>query len=166
MGKVPVVENGLFVQCSECREYQWWAGKGRARYRACNCTPEPVDTKRKITRRSASAKGKRGERETEHLLQGAGFDSQRTAGSGSTGSRNSERAYDTDVVARLGPLKMKVESKRLARVPGLTSFLGMMAGSDLLRVRQDHATLGFWFMSDKQFKALASLAAEALEAKR
>ena len=163
MGQVPVIEEGLFVQCATCGLNQWWQGKGRNRVRACGCTPPPPE--RKITRRSASAKGKRGEREIEKMFHGMGIDAQRTAGSGSTGSRNGERIFDTDIVARLGGLKLKVESKRLAKVPGLTSMLGMLAGSDLLRVKQNNGT-GFWFMSEKHFQTLVGLAAEAAEKRR
>jgi len=159
MGKVLVYEMDERVRCGVCNEDMWWAGKGSKRARTCGCTPQPV---RKITRRSASAKGKRGEREIEIMMRASGFDAQRTAGSGSTGSRNGERLFDTDIVARLGPLKKKIESKRLAKVPGLISMLEMLSGSDMLRVKQDRGLTGYWFMSDKHFQELASLAAEAL----
>lgn len=163
MGKVPVYEEGLAVICGTCRLPMWWQGKKPA-IRACGCTPEPaakpafgsVTLKAKAP---TADKGRRGERKAIRLMTGAGLLAMQTAGSGATASRSCERHFDTDIIATLGDLKIRVESKAMAKVPGLHSMEKLLAGSDCLRVQEDGAE-GFWLMPDALMVQILAMARE------
>ncbi|MBP7704170.1 MAG: hypothetical protein KA105_02655 [Caulobacter sp.] len=166
MGRVPVIEDGLAVVCGVCRLPMWWQGK-KPSIRACGCTPEapakkPFGGVTLKVRANTATVGRKGEKRTLKLLTGAGMLAARTAGSGATASRNAEKAFDTDVVVRLGDNRWKVESKLLDRVPGLHSLLKLMAGSDLLRV-QSPGGPGWWLVGDDVMAELGGLASEAIE---
>lgn len=163
MGVVLVYEDGLTVRCGYCRLNMWWTGK-KPRVRACGCTadpePKPAFGGTSLKTREVTAKvGRRGEKRTLTMLTGSGLLAKQTAGSGATASRSCERAFDTDIVTKIGDMHLKIEVKTLAKVPGLTSFRNLLSGSDMLRVEQDGE--GFWFLPDDIAKQVFGLAAEA-----
>ncbi len=165
MGQVLVYIEGLPVRCGVCALNKWWGGK-KPRVQMCGCSPEPAakpafGAVRQKPREVTAKVGRRGERRTVKLLTGADLLAQQTAGSGATGSRSCNTAFDTDIVTRLGDSRFKVEVKTLAKVPGLTSFRSLLSGSDMLRVEQDGE--GFWFFSDAVMAEIGGLAAEAVE---
>lgn len=165
MGQVLVYIEGLPVRCGVCSLNKWWGGK-KPRVQMCGCTPEPAvkpafGSVRQKARPATAKTGRRGERNAARLMTGAGLLTQLTAGSGATASRSCERAFDTDMVSRLGDSWFKVESKAMTKVPGLTSFRALLSGSDMLRVEQDGE--GFWFFSDAVMAEIGGLAAEAVE---
>jgi hypothetical protein len=121
-----------------------------------------TEVKRRITHRSAKAKGNKGERECEVLLEACGFDAQRTAGSGACGSRSGENAWSGDVIARVDRLmRKKVESKREATIP-IKGLISRLADANWLRVKEDRASTGWWFLSDAEFAELAKWAVEGM----
>lgn len=144
--------------CGQCRQEWTWVGKGKRAARVCGCEPAPVVEKvqpvRRITHASARRKGRAGESECVKEWQAWGFDAGKTAGSGSVGSLSNDAAWDTDVVARRGDLRLKIESKRLHKVPGLRSLLNLRANSEILRVREDDGE-AFYLMSAKTLASLA-----------
>lgn len=153
--------------CNECRSQKQWVkvGKGKtaARHLIClECETVPAPKKRPITKRAAKVKGNAGEDETVAFVEACGFDGQRTVASGATGSRTCESAFDTDVIVRFADtFRKKVESKRLANVAGLTSMQAYLAGSQLLRVRQDNQK-AFWFLPEAEFGEILKWAAEGM----
>lgn len=165
MGVVPVYEEGLAVICGTCRLPMWWQGK-KPRVRACGCTPEPVAKPAfgSVTikaRKPTADKGRRGERRTVRMMTGAGLLARQTAGSGATASRSCERHFDTDIITTLGDLKIRIESKAMAKVPGLHSMEKLLAGSDCLRVQEDGAD-GFWLMPDALMVRILAMARESV----
>lgn len=166
MGVVLVVEEGLHVMCSVCRLNKWWGGK-KPRVQMCGCTPEPVakpafGSVALKAKAPTADKGRRGERKAIRLMTGAGLLAKQTAGSGSTASRSCERQFDTDIIATLGDLKIRVESKAMAKVPGLHSMEKLLAGSDCLRVQEDGAE-GFWLMPDALMVQILAMAREGVQ---
>lgn len=145
-----------------CGEPVWIVGSGKKAREECGCEPAvvAVEKVRRITHASARRKGRKGESETVKEWQAWGFDAGKTAASGAAGSRSNDAAWDTDVVARAGDLRVRVESKRLGRVAGLASMQGMLSRSDVLRVCEDGGK-PFYFMSAEVFSRFAALAAEA-----
>jgi len=152
--------------CDECREMFRWKGPSKRRVKVCGCTPPPpakpafggVGFK---TIEATRKKGDRGEKRAVRMLTGSGLLAQQTAGSGATASRNSEKGFDTDIVARLGDMRLKIEVKSLERVPGLKSLLTLKAGSEILCVEGPDGV--FWLMDDGVARQILALAAEGLE---
>lgn len=160
--------------CGSCGEpiVTSYVGKGKAKRKvdACGCpteaapAPEPKPGRPKCSKKGAKDKGDRGEREVVKFLEGIGFAAYRTAGSGAHGSRNNESAQDTDVVARLGDFRWRVESKLEASLP-IAGLKTRLSRSDALRVRQDHDK-AFWFVPEEQFAVLLKWAAEGMRRAR
>lgn len=165
--------------CGECLEMVRWMGPRKRQRQVCGCPEKQKDAVKSARSRAAVAKGKRGEKKAEGEWNNAGWIAQRTAGSGSTGSRNAERIFDTDLVVR-GPMELKVEVKEHASIPmkGLVkavelkgdflpveagaavSLEGMLAGSDVMRLQETRKPAYYFCRADKLL-ALAALAAEA-----
>lgn len=154
----PVMDGEFQVSCDACGQGLVWEGKGKKAVQRCGCEPaavvEKVQPVRRITHASARRKGRAGESECVKEWQAWGFDAGKTAGSGSVGSLSNDAAWDTDVVARRGDLRLKIESKRLHKVPGLRSLLNLRANSEILRVREDDGE-AFYLMSAKTLASLA-----------
>jgi len=166
MGQVLVYSEGLPVQCGVCSLNKWWRGK-KPRVQMCGCTPEPAEKPAfgsvSLKARAPTAdKGRRGERKAIRLMTGAGLLAKQTAGSGATASRSCERHFDTDIIATLGDLKIRVESKAMAKVPGLHSMEKLLAGSDCLRVQEDGSP-GFWLLPDALMVQILGMARESVE---
>lgn len=175
---------GKVICCQTCDAPQLHhkAGVGKRARTWITCSedcpqsqPDPRDTpqvqsatelKKRITHRSAKAKGNKGEKECEDLLSACGFDAQRTAGSGACGTRSDDNAWSGDVIARVVPfIRKKVESKREAKLP-LKGLINRLADAHWLRVKEDRAKTGWWFLSDAEFAELAKWAVEGMRASK
>jgi hypothetical protein len=146
--------------CNDCREMFRWKGPSKRRVKVCGCTPEPAP-KSQYRTISTAKKGRNGERKAVKMLTGSGLLARQTAGSGAVASRNADRANDTDIVARLGGLNLRIEVKALETVPGLKSLLKLKARSDVLCVETGDGI--FWLMDDDIARHVLALAAEGLE---
>lgn len=166
-------------RCDACGENIRTIGPRKNRRDVCGCPEKQKDAAKSARSRAAVRKGKRGEKKADAEWTNAGWLAQRTAGSGSTGSRNAERKFDTDVVVR-GPMDLKVECKEYASLPmkGLVkavelqgdflpveagaavSLEKMLAGSDVMRLQETRKPAYYFCRADKLL-ALAALAAEA-----
>lgn len=167
--------------CGICNEAIQTIGPRKNRRDVCGCPEKQKDAVKSARSRAAVKKGKRGEVKAEGEWTKAGWLSHRTAGSGSTGSRNSERKFDTDVLVT-GPMELKVEVKEYASLPmkGLVkavelkgdflpvepgaavSLEKMLSGSDFMRLQETRRPAYYFCRADK----LLTLAALAAEAKR
>lgn len=165
--------------CGICGEAIETIGPRKNRREVCGCPEKQKDAVKSLRSSRAVAKGKRGEKKADAEWTAAGWQAQRTAGSGSTGSRNCERAFDTDVVVR-GPMELKVEVKEYASLPmkGLVkavelqggflpveagaavSLEKMLAGSDFMRLQETRKP-AYYFCKAADLLTLAALAAEA-----
>ena len=165
--------------CDACGEHIRWVGPRKKCREVCGCPEKQKDAEKSARSSRAVAKGKRGEKKADNEWTAAGWQAQRTAGSGSTGSRNCERKFDTDVVVR-GPMELKVEVKEYASLPmkGLVkavelkgdflpveagaavSLEMMLSGSDVMRLQETRKPAYYFCRADKLL-ALAALAAEA-----
>lgn len=165
--------------CGVCGEMIRTIGPRKRQMQVCGRPEKQKDAVKSARSRAAVKKGKRGEVKAEGEWTKAGWLAHRTAGSGSTGSRNAERKFDTDVLVT-GPMELKVEVKEYASLPmkGLVkavelqggflpveagaavSLEKMLAASDFMRLQETRKP-AYYFCKAADLLTLAALAAEA-----
>lgn len=89
-----------------------------------------------------------------------GFEARQTAGSGSVGSRNGERAFDTDIRVKCGDFTATIESKAHSTLP-IVGLVKMLDRSNILRLENNDGMV-YYFMPKSTLGELAGYASEAI----
>lgn len=137
-------ENPICYQChTPIKLVREGHGKRAKTYDVCECFPldqqrEQAKAKPKVSAAGRKRKGSAEERNIVKAFEAHGWHAAKTAMSGAAGTINGDSAWTGDVIVKKGDVRLKVESKRHAKVSGLKSLLKLRDDADILWAREDH----------------------------